>query len=74
MNDQTYDKINDAFGDQFQIFHDRNLEMDKYVLGRFKTLEDAKEVNKKLLVQGFENCFPVGVKEEQVVPANTILE
>ena len=38
MNDQTYDKITDAFGDQFQIFHDRNLEMDKYVLGRFKTL------------------------------------
>ncbi len=74
MNDQTYDKINNAFGDQFQIFHDRNLEMDKYVLGRFKTLEDAKEVNKKLLGQGFENCFPVGVKEEQVVPANTIRE
>jgi len=74
MNDQTYDKINDAFGDQFQIFHDRNLEMDKYVIGRFKTLEDAKEVNIKLLGQGFENCFPVGVKEEQVVPANTIFE
>jgi len=74
MNDQTYDKINDAFGDQFQIFHDRNLEMDKYVIGRFKSLEDAKEANIKLLGQGFENCFPVGLKEEQVVPANTILE
>ena len=35
--------------------------MDKYVLGRFKTLEDAKEVIKKLLVS-FENCFAVGVK------------
>ena len=72
MNDQTYNQINNAFGDQFQIFHDGNLDMDKYVLGRFKTLEEAREVNKKLLSQGFENCFAVGVKNEEVVPANEI--
>lgn len=74
MNDETYNRINNTFGDQFQIFHDRNLEMDKYVIGRFKTLEDAKELNKELLDQGFENCFAVGVKEDQIVPANTIFE
>ena len=28
MNDRTYNNLKNTFGDQFQIFHDRNLEMD----------------------------------------------
>lgn len=72
MNPDVYNKINKVFGDQFDIYFDEKLQMDKYSIGRFKTFDEAFEMNENLLIKGFDDCFVIGVKENKVVPLDEI--
>lgn len=74
MNPDVYNKINKVFGDQFDIYFDEKLQMDKYSIGRFKTFDEAFEMNENLLIKGFDDCFVIGVKENKVVPLDEIDE
>ena len=68
MNPEVFRKINKVFGDQFNIYFDEKLQMDKYAIGRFKTFDEAFDMNERLLMEGFDDCFVIGVKESKVVP------
>ena len=72
MNPEVFKKINKVFGDQFNIYFDEKLQMDKYAIGRFKTFDEAFDMNERLLMEGFDDCFVIGVKESKVVPLSEI--
>jgi hypothetical protein len=68
MNPEVFTKINKVFGNQFNIYFDEKLQMDKYAIGRFKTFNEAFDMNERLLMEGFDDCFVIAVKESKVVP------
>ena len=74
MNDETLDFINTNYGDDFHIIKDKRLEYDLYMLGRYKTLSDVKEMNAIIKEAGFSDCFIMGVEKKSPASALKIIK
>lgn len=74
MNDETLDFINNNYGDDFHIIKDKRLEYDLYMLGRYKTLSEVKEMNTIIKESGFFDCFIMGVENKSPAPALRIIK
>ncbi|MFL2579654.1 MAG: hypothetical protein ACJ0QQ_06275 [Parvicellaceae bacterium] len=74
MNDETLDFINTNYGDDFHIIKDKRLEYDLYMLGRYKTLSDVKQMNAIIKEAGFSDCFIMGVEKKSPASALRIIK
>ena len=74
MNDETLDFINTNYGDDFHIIKDKRLEYDLYMLGRYKSLEDVKQMNAIIKEAGFSDCFIMGVEKKSPASALKIIK
>jgi hypothetical protein len=73
MNDETLEFINTNYGDDFHIIKDKRLEYDLYMLGRYKSLNDVKEMNAIIREAGFSDCFIMGVEKKSPASALRII-
>lgn len=73
MNDETLEFINTNYGDDFHIIKDKRLEYDLYMLGRYKSLNDVKEMNAIIREAGFSDCFIMGVEKKSPTSALRII-
>ena len=74
MNDETLEFINTNYGDDFHIIKDKRLEYDLYMLGRYKTLSDVKQMNAIIKEAGFSDCFIMGVEKKTPASALRIIK
>tara|TARA_Y100000991_G_scaffold213789_1_gene200125 strand:- start:114 stop:1463 length:1350 start_codon:yes stop_codon:yes gene_type:complete len=74
MNDETLEFINTNYGDDFHIIKDKRLEYDLYMLGRYKTLSDVKQMNAIIKEAGFSDCFIMGVEKKSPASALRIIK
>ena len=74
MNDETLEFINTNYGDDFHIIKDKRLGYDLYMLGRYKTLSDVKQMNAIIKEAGFSDCFIMGVEKKSPASALRIIK
>ena len=74
MNEETLDFINANYGDDFHIVKDKRLDYDLYMLGRYKSLSDVKQMNAIIKESGFTDCFIMGVENRSPASALRIIK
>ena len=74
MNEETLDFINANYGDDFHIVKDKRLGYDLYMIGRYKSLSDVKQMNTIIKESGFSDCFIMGVENKDPVSALIVMK
>ena len=72
MNDKLYRVINKKYGNKLQILFDERLQLQKYIVDRYTSIEQARKMNSKLSKAGFKGCFVIGVENKKIVDANEL--
>ena len=74
MNEETLDFINANYGNDFHIVKDKRLDYDLYMIGRYKSLSDVKQMNTIIKESGFSDCFIMGVENKAPASALRVLK
>ena len=74
MNEETLDFINANYGDDFHIVKDKRLGYDLYMIGRYKSLSDVKQMNTIIKESGFSDCFIMGVENKDPASALVVMK